>query len=526
MRSALAKLKLAHLVLAALLAATFWFPSAREAHSLCFRLLLHLKGDTVVHGQQPGCIIQTIPQVDFTPQGEAEIRKCSKDSLDGYALAICTGDESTLEAPTIAAVSTNHPLLAWAALRMSMASDWQRDTNKPATFKLLPATVASARQAITLAQSVEPTNGALWLAEACLNFSEHHDAAALAALQQAASNSSWSAHSAVAFTNLVALCRSAGLSELDAAVQANWGRADASPLELQGYASRNLTRLFTQAVSAGDEAMLSKLLKICTDLRRAEWSDKSTAIFNSISLRDYYDDLINAMTLKLGRNPIPTNDAVDYRELNKLKQQNFNDYFNQLSDQRLATIYLTQNEKVHYEKRLRSQINDHFYPQTFYWSAFADISAGLATSAISMAVFLALLELLIWKLDLQHRDFKSLLRQPKFQLGAFAVSLGLALLMTNWSICLGMNAKVGFGLADETPPLLPPDLRDFLFWLFIPLAILFAMYLTPAKFFKVIDWQLKPGWLTMSAIGVYLISILVMAFCRHWLVDLISSQYL
>src|SRR5688572_4203394 len=107
MRSAFAKLNFAHLVLIALLGATLWFPSTREAHSLCLRLLLRLKGNTFVQGQSSGCIIYTIPRIEFTPQRVEAIRNHSKDSIDAYALAAVTGDYARLESPAADSSWTN-----------------------------------------------------------------------------------------------------------------------------------------------------------------------------------------------------------------------------------------------------------------------------------------------------------------------------------------------------------------------------------------------------------------------------------
>ena len=57
---------LAFLPLIVLFIAPLWLPSVREAHVLCLRWLLHLKGDTYVQGNPPGRVVYTVPNVQFT----------------------------------------------------------------------------------------------------------------------------------------------------------------------------------------------------------------------------------------------------------------------------------------------------------------------------------------------------------------------------------------------------------------------------------------------------------------------------
>ena len=521
MRSALAKLKLAHLALAALLAATLWFSSAREAHSLCFRLLLHLKGDTFVRGQSSGCIIYTIPRVEFTPLRIEAVRNHSKDSIEAYALAAATGDYTRIESPVVDSSWTNHPLLEWMALRLVWISESQRDTNNAAALKLFPATAKSARKAVHLAQSVDATNGALWLAEACLDFDEGRDADALVALQIAASNKVWNANSSVSFSNLASLYQKAGLSELDAAGQANWVGADTSPLALQGSCSRHLERLMTKAINNNQDADFLRQLEILTGLRRAEWEDKNSRIWNSISIgRRYPDDLINAMAAKLGRKPQPTVDDKGYSQRRELSRQLFQDFFNQISDQRLAAIYLTQGERYRTEKRLRAEISENEYWPLLWWGLFASLAGMCAPLLLTLLVVLFVVELAAWKFDQTGMDFRVAMRQRKYLIKLSCAVLGFALLMSNYSVSISLNAGGGFGPI-EPPPFIHPDVVDFLVWLAVPAAVILAAYLFGDK--VRIQIKFKHGQLTAVAFGAYLILILLMAFCRHQLAGVLMS---
>ena len=525
MKSVFAELKLAHLVLAALLAATLWFSSAREAHGLCFRLLLHWKGDTAVHGQQPGCVIYTVPNVQFTPERIQELRAHSKDSLDAYALATSTGNYAGLELPMVDATWKNHPLLEWVAFRLVWISTEQHSTNQPEQVrKLYSATAESARQAIHLAQSVNVTNGALWLAEACLEFDAGHDAVALAVLPAAASNQIWSASSAATFSYISDQFHKAGLSELDAVIQANSVGIEFMPYTLQLACSRIFDRLMTVSIRNGDDAEFLRILEMSTALRRAEWSDENIQIYNSISLRrTFTDDFDNAIALKLGRDLLPKEDDQNYRRRREISRQNFDDFLNQLPDRRLAAIYLTQDERAHYEKRLRSKVMENWWHwRWFLCLALADVSGMGAPLLLTLMVVACGLELVVWRFRQSHMGFKEAMRQPKFLAGLFVGVLGLALLISNFTVSLGMNSPVGLQSSDFPPPS-HPDLTDFLVFCFISMLAVVVAFFWGDKIR--VDIKYKRGQLTMLAIGGYLISILLMACCRYGLVEFLAAQY-
>ncbi len=316
MKSLLAKIKVSHLVIAALLFASLWFPSTREAHVLCFRLLLHLRGNTFVQGQPPGCVIQTIPNVEFTEKYKTELRKRSKDSLDSFAIASAAGDFSQLEPPALDSSWTNHTLLEWAAFRMtSWMSLENLGTNQPPTNSLYIPYLRSARQAIQLAQSEDPTNGALWLAEAYLDFNEKKQPEARAALETAASNRQWNASLYPSISYIAKLLKKSGLSDLDAIIAANNESTWFSSMDISSGCRRNLEGLMTQALNEGDENGFLRGLKLWTDLRRADWTDEDPDIFNLFRNSRFSDDTINAMAKQIGQGPLPElGNIVSYKK--------------------------------------------------------------------------------------------------------------------------------------------------------------------------------------------------------------------
>ena len=181
--------KLPSLLLVALISISFFMPSAREAHVLCFRLLFHLNGKTFVQGQPSGCVLYIIPNVQFSKGYQEEMRQRSKRSPDDFILAMATGTWRDLKPPS-AVVWTNHLLLEWGALTYAWSQSEQQSpagrTNDDVARHVNSSSLNTAGEVIRLAQAVDGTNGALWLAEALVNFQGQQDEAALASLSGSA----------------------------------------------------------------------------------------------------------------------------------------------------------------------------------------------------------------------------------------------------------------------------------------------------------------------------------------------------
>jgi len=243
-------------LLLALLIATLVYPSTREAHSLCLRLLFHLKGNTLVQGQVNEFDNFIIPNAQFTKEYQKQLRTNSNASLDDYLLATATGDYFEWEMPQPRESWTNHTALQWSAFRFAQIAIREKSSlinSMSADSTNALNIISCAQKTVRLAQSTAPTNGALWLAEAAIEFGDH-DEAALAALRIAAQKTPWSADSESSFLYIVKLLETAGMPHLDSAIYANYYyRSDLQTLSVQGEIRQNLNRLMTNAIFEKDD---------------------------------------------------------------------------------------------------------------------------------------------------------------------------------------------------------------------------------------------------------------------------------
>ena len=515
-----------HYVLAVLLfLLSLYFLSVREAHVLCARLLLHLRGETFVQGNPPGCVIYTIPNVQFTENHKQALRSRSKNSLDDFVLASATGNYFKLESPPASASWSGHPLLEWAAFRLAWVSRQQyadlNPTNLPPTNVVALATLNNAHQAIQLAQTANPTNGALWLAEASVCFTEKQDQVALAALQTAATNRNWSANSATAFSYITDLLEKAGLSELDAAMEAKEQTPDLSLLSIQGNCMRSFHEQLVAAVTAKDEQQFSTLLRLLVELRRAERSDWGEYSMNSFRRFQGYDELINPMAKQLGQNPLPESETVPYEQIRKMRDQIFQDYINKYADQKTVASFLTQSEDYRTEKKLRME-NRGSRSQSVMWSWLRSTVAGfLSLLALSLLAISLLFEIVLWSLRKYADQPSKLPRRKEFWIVASLVLIASTAVFANFWITSGIDSKVGLSLA-EPPPLISPNLQGVLIALLLCCAWLTLLLL---------DWKgskapLKPWLLTLFFAFAYLASVVAMAYFRSETVEKIATAWL
>ena len=507
------------LIFGVLFLVSLLIPASREMHVLAARFLLHVRGDTFVRGQPSGCAVYTIPNVQFTEKHQQELRERSRNSLEDYVVARATRDYFKLQLPP-AAVATNHPLLQWAAFQFaSIPRQYQApagSTNRTVPSAADLSSMKTAQQFVQLAQSVDSTNGALSLAEAVLYFGEQRDEVALAALRLAATNGDWNAHTEKSFGYIVKLFENAGLSRLDAAIEANFQAPSYSVLALQGMIRRQLERLMIMAVTNRNDRRFSELLGILVELRKAEWADKDTLFANSFRYFSFPDDLINAMTARLGQDPLPESKEFSvaiFEKQRTLRRQVFHDFLAKHADGQVATAFLAQTSTVKTEKKLRRQINEaHF--QAFLWPGVGSSAAGaMALFLLSLLVIGVLCGLPFVWLKRSGNTHGQWPRSISFWMASALVLVISIALFCNFLFAIGIYSKVGFGPA-EPPPALSPFVQALLLS-FVLCAVLFGGLLGSWKASKT---PVKLGPPILFLADAYCMAVLVAAFFRDRLV--------
>jgi hypothetical protein len=522
--------KLSWMILIILLVGSLSFSETREAQVLIIRLLLHLKGTTFVQGQPSGCIAYMVPNVQFTEKHQKELRIRSNQSLDDYALAVIIKNDTEselppprLELPPMEVSWTNHPLLNWAAFHMAGITGNRiaslNSTNYPITNTAALLFLKNAHATIHLAQTMNSTNGALWLAEACVDFDEGRDEAALAALKHAATNRNWNATAATDFSHMNELLLKSGLPPVDAAIAANSQSCGMDVLGIQGKNLRNLRRLLTAAVNNKNEPAFSELLQLLVELRRAEWSDKDMEIYNYFRRSPLGDELINAMAKQMGKPSISDTDHMGYQQRHEIQKQVFQDYIRQHSDMGTVASFIAQDECYGTERALRSRLSEMQFRSLIWTLVWNSLSGSLAAFLLSSLVIALLFAPLICLLQKIPADVGLVPKQSTFWATAFVVVFASSLIFVNFWAAVGLGNTVGFGPA-EPSPLINPMLQ-----IFLVSSGLFGFILATSF----VDWKRKKltskSWkhLALYSAMAYLVCIFAMAFFRSQAVAEIIS---
>jgi hypothetical protein len=483
-------------------------PSIREAHLLCLRLLLPLHGKTFVQGEPGGCIIYTIPNVQFSESYRNELIRNSRRTADDFASAFATQDWASLRAPTPSAF-TNHPLLQWAALTCSyLQSSYHSNTLNN----------QEASELVRVAQAANQTNGALWLAEALVSFDAGSDTAAVNALRMAAEKRNWMTDSENNFHYLSTLYQNAGLSQLDAAIEANNSLSEGFALAIQSKIKEHLRQLMTQAVNSGNDNEFLNLLNLLVELRKADWPEGNFRLQNVFRFFAAEDDLSEAMRKRMKLEP---ESSSDYGKQREFQQKVFRDYLAVQENQTVVSRFWGQADLVQTERKLRREINDEFSYQR---------EAPLMLGTNLSGVFGALLLYLLVVATLQKSPFVWLRksgavpgkwpRKPKFWTHAMLMLMvGLAI-GTHFFLALGVFAETGFPASEATP------IVDSFTKALLTSGVLSGM----GFFLWFAIWKdvKKPVsfWYAMSFPGyAYLIAIVAMAYLRFQIVESISLGF-
>lgn len=283
-------------------------PATRELHLLLLRMYLRVPGgETYVHGQPPGCTMYIVPSVEFTRDAGSRLLDRSNQSPDAFLLAHAV-NSSRVSLPPADLVAA-HPILPWIALRAScLAHDrarlsrWQ-STTQPRPDRDLPSDtlLEEALAIVRSAQSSEPQNGMLWVAEALLRFDLGQDTAADRAIAAASSAAAWDDESRNAYPCLRNLFMKHGFPEFDASILAYSNAGPLSSRAASHSLRRELLEHMASAVEEQDSRRLSlSLARLTTFLEGA--SPEGGLAGNPFIV---HQDMIAEMAAQMGRT-LPT----------------------------------------------------------------------------------------------------------------------------------------------------------------------------------------------------------------------------
>ncbi len=502
--------------------ASLLMPAAREMHGMCLRMLFQLRGETMVQGQPPGCVIYTVPNVVFTEEHQAELRKTSATSPDNYALASSFGDYSKLEAPPVS-TWTNHALLKWGALQLAWIAiqESERTNENRLTNESATALREVVLQLVRHAQSVDPTNGAHWLAEAALQFAAKDDVAALTSLRSAASNKVWQADTENTFTHMTRLFVEAGFSKLDAAAVANNLSPTTYAMTLQTPIRRNMARLMESAVRERDDEEFNRLFQLLVSLRQARWDEKNHMFDQSLPLFHLTDELVDAMAVRVGTT-MPAvlgpdePDTSDARR--RLRQQVFQNFLDRYDDAQTVARYRGQSDSNDVIKSLRRELSRSHTRSLGYSWAMSTVAGMVAVLMLALLAVFILTELPFLWLRKGREAFGCWPRNWKFWLTVIAaVALG-TFVFTEAQLAMGLHSIVGFRI-DPEPEGMSAESVSLATALFLCVTW-FAVLLSARKLSK------KPmnSWLVIAGIAAtYCTLTIVAGLLREQTVELIKS---
>jgi hypothetical protein len=488
-------------LLAIVFVITLVIPSTREAHVLCLRLVFPAQGKTFVRGQPSGCISYTIPNVQFSDGYRAELIANANRSPNDFALAATTSEWCDLQFPP-AQLWTNHPLLNWGALTCGYTASAYRTNDHDRS---------EAENIIKIAEAAQPDNGALWLAEALFRFDQHHDEAAVAALELAVKKTNWMTSNKQNFEHLTALYQDAGLSQLDATLAANLASCE-NPLQMiQMKLKSNLSGLMVAAIDSSNDDEFLNLLTLLVDLRKIDWKDGSTFLRNTFGWFGADDELFEAMRKRLG---VESQTFSDYSKERIFREEVFRDYLARQTNQMIVGRFWGQADLAVTEKNLRGQMQGGFLFRREMIAASSVSLSGFSTALFLYVLFIVILPALplIWlrRVGEIHGSWP---KRPAFWVLMMASTTIGVVIGIRFFLNLGMFSEVGLML--ETSKEMSPLLKSIL----LSLLLCGCFSLIRIVGWKVAKESANPKYDFMVLGCVYLAGIIAMAYFRSELVD-------
>ncbi len=273
-----------------LLLATIAIPGALTLHWNIIRALFNIQyGKTEVVGQVYSGPIN-VPLSSFNQSAAENWAAQSGDSIDAFMLSV-SYRWAERDIPS-GDFWRGHPLIEWGAIAATEDAYDAAHYNVPPSRSKCP----KALDIIQIAQSEHPDNGALWLAEAVVHFSNDDDDNAIAALNVAAEKPNWRSRENAAYQHLNALLQREGLPAFESASESE---AATRCQQRLGRGVRDVERLMTKAVQDLEDDRFDSLLNLLYRLQQCRWDDM-TYPWPIISPPDS-DELLTAMTLRMNQ---------------------------------------------------------------------------------------------------------------------------------------------------------------------------------------------------------------------------------
>ena len=191
-------------------------------------------------------------------------------------------------------------------------------------------------------------------------FTEKHEPEARAALAIAVTNSVWTFDAEGSFHRIKEIYEAGGLSELDAAIFSRQYNRSAdiffAPV-VRANVHEALWKKIDLTIEEDDHAEFSTLIKLVSDLRKANCSDHSEHARNVFRNSGVGFEEANDMARKTGRTAVLiTKDTPDEQRLLLYKEIFERSYAARYVDPRVLGGFIAQGEEYETEARLRSEI--------------------------------------------------------------------------------------------------------------------------------------------------------------------------
>lgn len=254
-----------YICLATVLAAMWIAPSTRETQLLCIRLLFRWAGDVWVQGQPESCSLEMVPNSQLSERAKQRVLAEATNSADAYIAA--TAATKWPKTSPSAEAWRGHPLLAWAAWKFTWGHHIQIRYGKTNDPMRCGVAAEQALGVVRIAQESMTNNGALWLAEACLQFDRRETNAALAALQEAVRRTNWTMLRRQTYSELVSRYRALGLSHVDAAIDVNRNEVEIPESLINAHLSDAMIG------NVGYDERSRDFFMLAQQLRNVPWAD-------------------------------------------------------------------------------------------------------------------------------------------------------------------------------------------------------------------------------------------------------------
>ena len=277
--------------------------------------------------------------------------------------------------------------------------------------------------------------------------------------------------------------------------------------------------MMTKSVEENDKIRFAQILKLISDLRRADCADGSDGNYNVFRRFNVGTDLGNALARRLGEPQIPDSTNAPFGAIEH-RRQVFNHYFEEYAslsaEPKLVGSFLTQNEDYETERHLRSEIRELRTRSELIEDVHCTASGILALFSLSALLSTILFESALVYFRKHSGESGKIPNTMNFWVFAILAAIVGALVFENAMIASGIDNRIGFGPI-EPRPLISANTGEVLFLLLAWTGVFAAVFF---------DWRkgklMNTHWrITMLAGFAYLSLILLMALYRSELAALL-----